>query len=162
MFIRKFLKVSCIVSIVFILLFLYKNGCRSIKEEFLLELYIPRIGLEKKVYTIDSKLNNVDMNVEILKSSNINKNLYFLASHSGGGKASYFDNLIFLEKGDIIWIISDGKRCCFVVQELFYIEKNGFFVTNYGDDGNTLFLITCSLNYVNKQLVVKSTLIYMC
>ena len=162
MFIRKFLKVSCIVSVVFISLFLYKSGCKNAKEEFLLELYIPRIGLEKKVYNIDSNLNNVDMNVEILKSSKISKNLYFLASHSGGGRASYFDNLIFLEKGDIIWIIIDGKRCCFVVQELFYIEKNGFFVTNFGDDGNTLFLITCSLNYVNKQLVVKSTLIYMC
>ena len=117
--------------------------------------YIPRINLRKYVYTIDSNKNNVDKNINILSTSDLNNNLYFIASHSGGGKASYFDTLIFLDKGDIIWL----NNYTFVIEDIFYIEKSGYFNTNY--TSNTLFLITCSIDIKGKQLVIKSKLFYI-
>lgn len=132
------------------------------EEEVLLEIYIPRINLRKHVYNIGSSLNDVDYHIEVLSNSNLERNLYFLASHSGGGMASYFDGLVYLEKGDFIWLIVDNKSLAFIVEEVFYIQKNGYFEVSYDSEGNTLFLITCSLKYVDKQLIVKSKLIYEC
>lgn len=129
-------------------------------DEFLFELVIPSINLKRDVYNIDSSLNNVDKNVEILENSNISKKLFYLASHSGGGKASYFDCLIYLEVGDIIWLYGDDFELGFVVKSIFYINKTGYFEASYGIDGNALFLITCSLEYEGKQLIVKADLVY--
>lgn len=164
MCIKEFLRVSYIVSL--ILLFIYKANIYDFgkynDDDILLELDIPRINLMRKVYNINSSLNNVDKNVEILKNSNLDKNLYFLASHSGGGNASYFDALVYLEIGDFIWINKEREKYAFVIEEVFYIQKNGYFEVSYNKEGNNLFLITCSLKYKNKQLVIKSRLIYKC
>ena len=165
MFIRKFLIVNCIISIILIIGWrCYEDmfKCNVINDEVLFEIYIPRINLRKLVYTMDSSLNNVDYNVEILKQSNLDNNLFFLASHSGGGDASYFDSLIYLEKGDFIFISLKDKRLSFIVEEMFYIQKNGYFEVNYVSEGNSLFLITCSLKYIDKQLIVKSKMICEC
>lgn len=163
--------VSYIVSIIFSFGWLYRNKLFKLKEifsdsyrddeEFLLEIYIPRIKLREVVYNIDSSLNKVDYHVEILNNSNLENNLFFLAAHSGSGRASYFDNLVFLEKGDIVWLSSDIDYA-FVVVDKFYIQKDGYFEANYDSKGDTLFLITCSLRYVDKQLIVRAKLIYKC
>ena len=166
--------VSYTVSLIFGLIWLYNDeiflligwnifSFGSVKDrDMLFELSIPRINLKEVVYTIDSDLNNVDYHVEILENSNLEKNLYFLAAHSGSSKASYFDDLVYLEKGDLVWINVEERSYVFVVEDIFYIHKIGYFEVNYDTNGNTLFLITCSLKYVNKQLVVKARLIYKC
>ena len=164
--------VSYIVSVVLIVILFYSNGLFLIKEtlieiknnesDVLFNLYIPRIKLQERVYTIDSSLNDVDYHVEILEGSDLGNNLFFLASHSGSGRASYFDNLVYLEKGDIIWINSANEKFVFAVEDIFYIQKNGYFDACYNDKGDTLFLITCSLEYVDKQVVVRAKLIYEC
>lgn len=130
------------------------------EEEVLLELYIPRISLRKFVYTIDSSKNDVDFNVELLNGSDEFLNLYFLASHSGGGRASYFDDLVYLDEGDIIWLYKHDGSLGYVVDDIFYIEKNGYFNVSYGGNGNRLFLITCSVEKSNKQLVVTAKMVY--
>lgn len=139
-------------------LFILEDG----NKDKLLDIYIPRIKLRKSVYNIDSGLNDVAYNVEILRSSSIQDDLYFLAAHSGSGSVSYFDNLICMEKGDIIYIFIGDRKRIFVVDALFYIQKNGYFYVDYGSGGKELFLITCSLKYVNRQLVVRAKLIYKC
>ena len=165
MYIRKFLLVSYIVSVVFFFALVFRNKIVDLinidnnRNNSLFELYIPRINLRHFVYAIDSSLNDVDYNVEILENSNLENNLFFLAAHSGSGSVSYFDDLVYLEKGDIIWISGYIKRYVFVVEKSFYIQKNGYFEANYNSDGNTLFLITCSLKYVDRQLIVKANLI---
>ena len=128
-----------------------------VKDNILFKLYIPRIKLEKDVYTIDSSENNVDYNIEILDGSVIDKNLFFLAAHSGNGNASYFNKLIDLEVGDIIFIEKNNIKKYFVIKDKFYITKNGYF--EYFSFENRLYLITCSLDYLDKQLVVESVLI---
>lgn len=165
LFIKKFLLVSCIVSILFSFIWFCKDfiiGNLNKDEQVLFEIFIPRINLCEKVYTMDSSLNDVDYNVEILKSSDFNRDLYFLAGHSGGGRASLFDELFRLEKGDLVYIYYKNKNKVFVVEELFYIKKDGYFEKYYDNGVGFLYLITCSLKYFNKQLIVKSKLIYKC
>ena len=98
-----------------------------VDDEMLLEIYIPRINLRKFVYNIDSSKNFVDYNVELLTESKLDKNLYFFASHSGGGSGSFFDNLVYLEKGDNIWINIDGNCLEEIVDNIFYIDLPEFF-----------------------------------
>ena len=160
MFIKRFFVVLCIVSFTFFVCIIFKEKIFKSKEninyeDILFEIYIPRINLRNYVYNIDSNKNNVDKNISILPNSNLNNNLYFIASHSGGGKGSYFDNLIFLDKGDIIWL----NNYTFVIEDIFYIEKNGYFDAFY--TSNMLYLITCSLDNKGKQLVIKSKLFYI-
>lgn len=130
---------------------------KKVKDNILFTLYIPRINLEKDVYTIGSSENNVDYNIEILEGSDISKNLLFLASHSGFGNASYFNELVQLEMGDIIWIDKGNEKIYFMVKDIFYIPKKGYFECFFLE--NRLYLITCSLDYLDKQLVVESVLI---
>ena len=132
------------------------------EEDKLFEIYIPRIKLKGNVYNIGSKNNNVDYNIELLDNSNLEENLYFLASHSGSSRASYFDNLVYLEKGDFIILRNKDRILIFVVRDMFYIDKSGYFNVSYSATGRELFLITCSLNYVNRQLIVRTKLIYEC
>lgn len=131
---------------------------RDIEEDILFYIYIPKINLKRPVYNIGSNLNNVDYNVQILDGSDISNNLLFLAAHSGGGVASYFDRLVELEIGDIILIDSKDNQRHFVVEELFYIPKSGYLEYSSSDVCNILYLITCSLEYSNRQLVVKANL----
>lgn len=160
--------VSYIASVVIGLIFVYRSKLldfikiNSNEENILLEIYIPRIKLKKCVYNIDSSLNDVDYNVEILEASDVANNLFFLAAHSGSGQASYFDDLVYLEKGDIIWVNKNEEKYGFVVEEMFYIQKDGYFNVSYNVEGNMLFLITCSLKYVDRQLIIRSRLIYEC
>jgi len=169
LYIRKFLLVSYIVSVIFAFGWLYFDEVFDFfglndnrREEKLFELYIPVIKVYKNVYNMGSSLNNVDYNVEMLSNSNWKRRLFFLASHSGGGSASYFDDLVYLEEGDFILINGSDEKFVFVVEEMFYIQKNGYLDAYYGNDGNVLFLITCSLKYVDRQLVVKAKMIYEC
>ena len=131
-------------------------------DEVLVELDISRIKLRRKVYNIDSKKNNVDYNVELLDSSDIKKDLYFIASHSGSSRASYFDDLVYLDIGDIVSLKNNDSIIIFVVRDMYYIDKSGYFNVSYNINGGELFFITCSLEYINRQFVVRAELIYKC
>ena len=164
MSIKRFLKVIYIVSIFIIIIWPYKDRIinrivKCIEEPFLI-LTIPSIKLSHNIYNMNSPLNNVDRNISILKSTNLEKNLFYIASHSGGGDASYFDDLAYLEKGDIIYITKKDNILAFVTDEIFYIQKRGTLEAFYSGYGNTLFLITCSLKYLDKQIIIKAKLVY--
>ena len=135
------------------------GGTRE-NEAVLFILRISRINLVEEVYTMDSSLNNVDLHVQILEGSDIENNSFFLASHSGSGKASYFNRLVELEVGDVIWLEFVDEERAFRVEDKFYIEKDGYFEYSSLESINVLYLITCSLNDSSKQLVVKARLVY--
>lgn len=158
LFIKKLFKfVICYFAILLGIHDIFQNN--RIEEKVLLKIVIDRINVDESVYNINSVLNHVDYHVEILEHSNLDKNLFYLAAHSGSGSKCYFNDLILLEKGDIIFIFIGHDKLCFVVEELFYIEKEGYFEVLSQIQSNYLFLITCSLDYDNKQLIVKSRLI---
>ena len=135
-------------------------GIKGFEDSTLFTLKIPSINLVENVYPIDSVFNHVDYHVQILKESHLEKNFILLAAHSGRGKTSYFNRVVELQIGDFIWIYYYDKILCFQVEELFYISKNGYFELNSDIDCDTLFLITCSLIYFDKQVVVQAKLIY--
>lgn len=161
MYIKKYLIVSYIVSSLFILYLFYNDKIFNYinnylyKDNYLFYIEIPKINLNEFIYPIDSILNNVDYNIELLKSSKVDKNLLYIAGHSGSARNSYFDNLIYLEKGDLIYL----NKFIFVVEKIYFIQKDGNFLSYYNKEGNTLFLITCSLKYIDKQLIIKAKLI---
>lgn len=166
MYIRRYLIVSYIVSLIISIGLLYYDKYSGLfifdKEDILFEIDISRIMLKRNVYNIGSKKNDVDYNIELLDNSNIDNDLYFFASHSGSSRASYFDNLIYLEVGDFIRLKNDDTIMIFVVSNMYYIDKSGYFNVNYNINGGELFLITCSLNYINRQFIVRAELIYKC
>lgn len=121
-------------------------------------LKIPKIDLFQKIYNINSKQNNVDKNIEVLSSSNTEDNNIILASHSGTNNNAYFNKLSLLKIKDLIYIYYQNKEYIYQVTNIYYIEKTGYLeISKYSK--NTLILITCSLKYNNKQLIVTSNLI---
>ena len=126
---------------------------KALTYSYLLELDIPKIQFKDYVYPMDSPFNKVDLHVEILESSNIENNLYFLAGHSGNGRYSYFNHLVDLEKGDVVILHIQGKRLCYVVCDIYLIDKDGYMTVMEEED--VLYLITCSLLDKGQQLIVK-------
>ncbi len=113
--------------------------------------------MHQNVYPMNSVLNDVSKNVELLQDSDLENHLVFLASHSGSGSATYFNSLKFLEKGDYIFLNFLDRVDSYVVVDAYYIFKRGYFEVGevYSDH---LFLITCSLEYSDRQLVVEAVL----
>ena len=128
----------------------------SNSDSFLV-LEIPKISLRKDIYELGSELNNVDYNVELLKESNLSNNLFFLAGHSGNGRNCFFNDLVSLDIGDKINIYVNHQILVYEVDKIYFIDKTG--VMDVEVKSNRLFLITCSLVYYNKQLVIEGNLI---
>lgn len=130
------------------------------KYNYIAVLKIPKIDLERGLVDVNSKYNNVNYNIEILKESSMpdveNGNL-ILASHSGNSKISYFKNLNKLVLNDEIIIVYKGKNYNYKVKNIYEIDKNGKATIIRNKDINTLTLITCKRNS-NKQIVIISEL----
>ena len=84
----------------------------KVKYDYIAVLKIPKINLEKGLVAKDSKYNNINYGVEILKESDspdvINGNV-ILAAHSGTANISYFRNLDKINVGDEAIIYYQGK-----------------------------------------------------
>lgn len=128
------------------------------EEEILLWLEIPSIQLKEEVYPIYSSWNQVSFHVQILEDSNLEKNIFFFAAHSGYGDKSYFNDIILLEKGDFIFVHIGDRRFMYVVSDKYFIDKDGYFYVGEVEK-NSLYLITCSRVYLDKQVVVVASMI---
>lgn len=133
----------------------------NIKEEYLGVLIIPKINLQKEFYSVDSKENNVNKNLQLLKGSDLsfeNGNIIFLAAHSGESYLGYFKNLKELEVNDEIKLFLRNKEYYYTINKIYEIEKNGKININKNINDNILVLTTCSKNK-NKQLIIEAKLI---
>lgn len=125
------------------------------REPYIAVLKIDKIGVQRGMYNINSKNNNVNRNIQILKGSDmpdIDKGNLMIAGHSGNGYSAYFRNLPKLDKGDIATIIYNGKTYSYKLTKSYEIEKTGSAVISKNKDKTTLTLITCKHN-TNKQIV---------
>lgn len=136
------------------------NNFKS-NENYIAIIEIPKISLKKGLYTINSKLNDVNKNIQILKESTMpneeNSNL-ILASHSGSSRKSYFKNINKLENEDLIYIYYNNIIYTYKVVDKYEIEKTGYAVMKENTNKKVLTLITCKIN-TNKQIVIVSELI---
>lgn len=131
------------------------NRNYSNQEKYLGVLEIKKLNLYRGFYKSDSKLNNLNKNVYLLKESVmpdvVNGNL-ILASHSGNSNISFFKFLYKLEENDIATIYYKGKSYDYRLVSIYEVLKNGKVFIRRNTNVNTLTLITCKQN-TNKQLV---------
>ena len=119
-------------------------------------LKIDKINLNEKLYNINSKENNIEKNITILKESifpDKENSIIFIAAHSGVGKIAYFEKLDELNTNDEVTLIINKKTYKYVVKEYWEEKKNGYINVNK-DNKKQLILTTCSPNKKNYQLVI--------
>lgn len=124
-------------------------------EKYLGVLEIRKINLYRGFYDIDSKLNDINKNIYLIKESKmpnvINGNL-ILASHSGNSSISFFKFLYKLEINDIATIYYNDNSYDYRLVKIYEVLKNGKVFIKRNSDVNTLTLITCKQN-TDMQLV---------
>lgn len=125
------------------------------KETYLAVLRVDKIKLEKGIYNINSKNNNVSKNIQLLKESDMpdkeNGNV-IIAGHSGNSYMAYFKNLVKLNNGDEAKIFYNGKTYIYNLKKSYEVDKTGKVTLSKNKDRQTLTLITCKHN-TNKQIV---------
>lgn len=126
-------------------------------DEVVSSLIIPSIGFNMGIYEINSELNNVDYNIELLSSSNLENNLFFIAGHSGRGDNCYFNRIKELSLGEYIYLLNDAGVLIFKIINKYFIVKDGNMVVE--DNIDTLYLITCDIYDSNRQLIIKGFLV---
>ena len=119
-------------------------------------LEIPKIGLKRGFYNIDSRYNDIKYSVTMVNGSFmpdvLNSNLILMA-HSGSAAISYFEYLYNLGLGDTAYITFKGQKYNYQLVNIYDVPKTGKvkIVRNY--DKTVLTLITCTRNSDSLQTV---------
>lgn len=119
-------------------------------------LEIPKLNLKRGFYGLDSKYNNVDSNVTVIKGStfpNEEKNNLILAAHSGNCTYCYFDKLYKLKLNDNAYIYYNNIKYEYKIVNIYDVEKDGTVAIYRDYNKSTLTLITCTRNSDTKQTV---------
>ena len=131
------------------------------KEKPIGRIIINKLNINKNLYSIDSKHNNVEENVTILDGSiepnNKHNSIMFIAAHSGNSEISYFKDLDKLNNNDEIILIYKNIKYKYIVTNKWEQDKNGYININK-DYLNQLVLTTCSPSNYKKQLIINSKL----
>lgn len=121
-------------------------------------LIIEKINLNKPLYPINDKKNNIEENVTILPGSispDKENSIIFLAAHSGPAPHSYFDNLDKLQEKDKVILNINNKEYTYEVTSIWETNKDGT-IEVFKQSTNQLILTTCSKKDKNKQLVINT------
>lgn len=119
-------------------------------------LKIEKINLERGLVDKNSSYNNVDINIQTLKESDmpdVDKGNVILAGHSGNGRTAYFRNLDKLVKDDVVSVFYNGYEYKYKVVNIYDIDKTGTAHIIRNANKNTLTLITCR-NNTEKQIII--------
>ena len=130
------------------------------KDEYLGILKIPKINLRQGFYSINSKNNNINKAVTILKESTFpspNGSIIYLIAHSGNGYLAFFKDLDKLSINDIITLDINNNSYQYVINDKYDMPKNGKITVNHNIHENYLVLSTCLGS--DKQLIITSKLI---
>lgn len=131
-------------------------------DKYLGVLEIPKIGLKRGFYGLDSKYNNIEYNVTLVKGSSmpdvVNGNLILMA-HSGDAYISFFAYLYRLNIGDNIYVTYNKIRYHYKIVNIYNVEKNGTVKIIRNFDKNNLTLITCTKDNQYSQTVYISELV---
>lgn len=119
-------------------------------------LEIPKINLKSGFLDLNSRYNNVDYNITVIKGStfpNEENNNLILAAHSGACKICYFNKLYKLSLNDIAYINYQKIKYYYKIVNIYEVEKDGTVPIYRNYNKNTLTLITCTRNSNTKQTV---------
>lgn len=125
-------------------------------------LEIPKIGLKRGFYNVNSKYNNIKYNVSMVEGSVMpdipNGNLILMA-HSGDSYISYFAYLYRLEVGDVAYITYGGVKYQFSIVNIYEVPKTGVVRIVRNQERTTLTMITCTKDNDFAQTVYISELV---
>lgn len=110
-------------------------------------LSIPKIGLKRGFYNLDSKYNSIEYNVTLVKGSmmpDVDHGNLILMAHSGDAYISYFAYLYRLDIGDVATVTYNGHDYRYSLVNKYNVEKKGKVRINRNHDKTTLTLITCT------------------
>lgn len=126
------------------------------KLDYIAIVNIPKINLRRGLVNKNSKYNDINTNIQILKESDmpdiLNGN-FILAAHSGDSNISYFKNIDKLISDDLVYIDYDKLRYEYKVVNFYTVEKTGQVEIVRNVNKNGLTLITC-VDGTNKQLII--------
>ena len=130
------------------------------KEEVFASVRIPKININKNLYSVNSKNNTVDKNIQILKESNmpdeVNGN-FILAAHSGFSSIAYFHNLHKLKIGDEVFVNYLNNDYKYIISDKYDVLKTGKVSIKRDKNRSTITMITCKGE--DKQLVIVGYLV---
>lgn len=132
------------------------NQSQGYTYNFIGVLEIPKINLKRGFLDVNSRYNNVDYNITVIRGStmpDIANNNLILASHSGYCDICFFHNLYKLVKGDIAYIYYKNIKYTYKIVNIYEVEKDGTVTVSRDGSKNCLTLITCTRNSNTKQTV---------
>lgn len=133
------------------------NKSNGTTNDLLLVLEVPKINLKRVVYKLDSDLNTIEKNIEIMKESSLpteNNGNIILEGHNGNSDISYFNQLHKLNENDLAYIYYQETKYIYSVDKIYDVKKDGNVEVIRNKNKNTLTLITCKRNTQDRQLVV--------
>ncbi len=120
-------------------------------DEIIGVLNIPTIKLKRGFYSLDSPLNNVNKNIQVIDDNM--DSMLILAAHRGNSKVSFFQNLEKLSMGDEIYLDYKHKSYKYRLYYKYYENKDGNLSIKYDNSKQVLVLITCVKELKNKQVI---------
>lgn len=125
-------------------------------DKYLGVLEIPRIGLKRGFYGLDSRFNDIQYNVTVVRGSTmpdvVNGNLILMA-HSGNTYVGYFAYLYQLQIGNDAYVTYNGNRYHYKLVNIYNVPKVGKVRVIRSFNKTTLTLITCTKNDLSSQTV---------
>lgn len=125
-------------------------------ESYIGYLEIPKINFRRGFYNIDSNLNTVESNIEIIKGSdmpNITNGNLIIAGHSGTGWKAFFKDLYKLEIGDEAIVTYAGINYRYKITNIYKEQNTGTVSIKRNYDKTTLTLITCTKDDSSTQTI---------
>lgn len=125
-------------------------------EHYIGYLEIPKLGFRRGFYNIDSALNTVEANIEVIKGSSMpdveNGNL-IIAGHSGTGWKAFFNDLHLLEVGDEARVLYQGNTYIYQITNIYKDKNTGRLAIKRDYNKTTLTLVTCTNNDSKTQTI---------
>lgn len=139
-----------------------KNSDNNYHVDYFGYINIPKINLKQGLVPLNSKYNNVDMNIQTINPSDypdVPGGNLILAAHSGSSGISYFKNLYQLTNNDEVDILYNNEKYIYTIVKIYTVPKNGE-VAIYRDASKTVVtLVTCTKNDDTTQTVYIAELI---
>ena len=116
-------------------------------EQYLGVLTIPKIGLKRGFFGLDSRYNNINYNVTLIPESSmpdVKTGNLMLMAHSGTAYISFFNTLYKLNVGDDAYVRYHGVDYHYKIVNIYNVEKNGTVEIIRDYSKTTLTMITCT------------------
>ena len=122
-------------------------------NEYIGYLIIPNIDMNLGFYDYESPLNDVEYNIELIKTPI--EDTYLLAGHSGTGAKALFNDLHNLTIGANVYLKIDDIQIHYVISDIYRVEKIGSIKLK--NIPGMLYLTTCDQIIKGYQLVIEGS-----